>query len=140
MKLLACNGYELEKAQPNTSEDFFNRSEVVLQEQGEERTFHVLYVRYFDELYQNFTPYHTDPIFKVKDRDIYFKDIVGLVCMIKNPDYRNRKRLYINTEQQFASFFKDIQFDKLQEIFEGIESTGSYELSSLHFIKPVEQQ
>ncbi len=49
MLLKKCEGYELEKEKSNTSEDFFNRSEVVYVENGKEKTLHVLYVRYFDE-------------------------------------------------------------------------------------------
>ncbi|MDF0726165.1 hypothetical protein PY093_05485 [Cytobacillus sp. S13-E01] len=131
MLIKNCKGYELEKAQSNTSEDFFNRSEVTFSVKGEEKTFHLLYIRYFDEVFASFTPYEQDPIFN----DVEFKDIVGLVCLLKNPGFQSRKRVYINSQKEFENYFKDIQFDKLPEIFESIRQKGSYELESpLHFI------
>ncbi|GMB07801.1 hypothetical protein EDD69_101104 [Thermolongibacillus altinsuensis] len=131
MKIVACRGYELEKAQPNTSEDFFNRSEVTfIDDDGTERTLHVLYVRYFDEQFTKWTPYEQDPLFKVGERDVFFKDIVALVCLLKNPAFRQRKRVYINDEQQFGSYFADFQFERLQDVFEALETKKGYELKS----------
>jgi len=69
------------------------------------------------------------------EREITFKDIVALVCLLKNPGLRNRKRLYINSKQEFASYFHDIDFDKLPEIFLALNQKNSYELQSpLEFI------
>ncbi|MFD1738815.1 hypothetical protein ACFSCX_20050 [Bacillus salitolerans] len=130
MKIIECRGYELEKAQPNTSEDFFNRSEVTFIEDGEQKTFHLLYVRYFDELYSQFTPFTEDPIFTVNGEEVYFKDIVALVCLLKNPSFLNRKRVYINTEKEFSQYFKEVNFEKVKELFQQLKSKGSYELSS----------
>ena len=126
-----CGGYELEKEKSNTSEDFFNRSEVTFVEDGKEKTLHVLYVRYFDEIFNEFTPYTEDPIFY----EVEFKDIVALVCLIKNPGLRHRKRLYISTKNELAAYFKDIDFNKLPEIFNTLKQNKSYELRSpLEFI------
>jgi hypothetical protein len=131
-----CIGYELEKAQSNTSEDFFNRSEVTFLEDGEERTFHLLYVRFFDELRAEVTPFKEDPLFTIGEREIYFRDIVALICLIKNPGFRNRKRVYINSQEEMASYFEGFQFEKLPEIFEMISTKNSYKLESpLNFTK-----
>jgi hypothetical protein len=135
VQIIQCKGYELEKERPNTSEDFFNRSEVHFVENGEERTFHLLYVRYFDEIFSQFTPFSEDPIFNVGGRDVYFKDIVALVCLLKNPGFRNRKRSYINSEKEMAAYFNDVDFDKLPQIFQGIENGGFELKSSIEFIK-----
>ncbi|MED3562960.1 hypothetical protein [Bacillus xiapuensis] len=128
MKVLInqCGGYELEKEKSNTSEDFFNRSEVTFVDDGEEKTLHVLYVRYFEEFFNEFTPYEQDPIFD----DVEFKDIVALVCLIKNPGLRHRKRVYINSRHEFAAFFQDIDFKKLPEIFQSLKQNKNYELKS----------
>lgn len=135
MLLTLCKGYELEKEKPNTSEDFFNRSEVVFQENGEEKTLHVLYVRYFDEQISEFTPYKADPIFQAGGEEITFKDIVALICLLKNPGFRHRKRVYINSIAEFASYFKDIDYSKLPDIFNGLAKNKGYELRSpLEFI------
>jgi len=138
MRIRRCHGYELEKAQPNTSEDFFNRSEVTFVEDGEEKTLHVLYVRYFDELFPSFTPYEQDPLFTANGRDVYFKDIVALVCLLKNPSYRHRKRVYINEEQEFRRYFEHIDFAKLPEVFATLETKGEYEFTSplLFIVQP----
>ncbi|WP_449620292.1 hypothetical protein [Robertmurraya sp. Marseille-Q9965] len=131
-----CSGYELEKEKPNTSEDFFNRSVVTFQEDGIEKTFQVLYLRYFDEVMGEFTPYKQDPLFQIGDRAVYFKDIVAIVCLIKNPGFRHRKRVYFNAKQEFASFFNDVDFEKVKTIFEGLEQNNGYELRSpLEFIQ-----
>ncbi|WHX99149.1 hypothetical protein [Neobacillus sp. DY30] len=136
MLIKECIGYELEKEKSNTSEDFFNRSEVTFIEGSEEKTLHVLYVRYFDELYQEFTPFQQNPIFSKVNIEVTFKDIVALVCLIKNPGLRNRKRLYINSKQEFASYFQDIDFEKLPEIVLAVKQNHKFELRSpLDYIK-----
>lgn len=135
MKIIECKGYELEKAQPNTSEDFFNRSEVTFLDDGKENTFHVLYVRYFDEIFNEFVPFEQDPLFGEGEQKVYFKDIVALVCLLKNPSLRNRKRLYINSKQELAAYFQEIDYNKLPEIFRSLQQKKEYELRSpLEFI------
>ena len=135
MLIKECKGYELEKEKSNTSEDFFNRSEVTFVENGQEKTLHVLYVRYFDELFQEFTPYKQDPVINQGNHDVYFKDLVALVCLLKNPGLRSRKRLYINAKNEFASYFQDINFNKLPEVFQCIQQNKGFELiSPLEFI------
>lgn len=129
MLLKECKGIELEKAKPNTSEDFFNRSEVTfIDDGGNEKTFHLLYVRYFDQHISEFTPFKQDPIFTVGSREVLFKDIVGLVCLMKNPSFRNQKRFYINSEKELKAYFKDTNFDLLPEIFNALEQKKNYEL------------
>ncbi|MFF2448738.1 hypothetical protein ACFVSW_16705 [Neobacillus sp. NPDC058068] len=135
MLIKECKGFELEKEQSNTSEDFFNRSVVTFNEDGEEKTLHVLYVRYFDEIFQEFTPYQQNPIMVQDGNEVQFKDIVALVCLLKNPGLRGRKRLYINSKHEFASYFQDINFDKLPEIFLALTQNKGYQLRSpLEFI------
>lgn len=135
MIIKKCTGYELEKERSNTSEDFFNRSELTFIDEGVEKTLHVLYLRYFDENFSEFVPFENDPLFQAEGKEVFFKDIVALVCMIKNPGLRNRKRLYLHTQKEFAEFFKGIDFSKVPEIFQSLEKKGSYELRSpLEFV------
>ncbi len=130
-----CSGYELEKEKSNTSEDFFNRSEVTYLIEGEEKTLHVLYLRYFDEKVNIFTPFQQDPLFKAGTRDIYFKDIIAIACLLKNPELRNRKRVYINSEKEFASILQGLDFNKIEEVFNHIELQNGYEIrSSMEFM------
>lgn len=125
-----CKGFELEKEKPNTSEDFFNSSELTYSEDGVEKTLNILYVRYFDEFITELTPYEADPIFKVASRDVYFRDIVALVCFLKNPGFRHRKRVYINSKAEFATYFQGIDYNKLKGIFQALEEKQSFELNS----------
>ncbi|WP_040208278.1 hypothetical protein [Neobacillus jeddahensis] len=136
MLIKECKGFELEKEKSNTSEDFFNRSEVTFVEDGEEKTLHVLYVRYFDEFLHEFTPYEQDPIILQPEMEVTFKEIVALVCLLKNPGLRSRKRLYINSKYDFASYFQDINYNKLPEILLTLKEKKEFELRSpLEFIK-----
>ncbi|MDP4083814.1 MAG: hypothetical protein Q8934_04270 [Bacillota bacterium] len=135
MKIIQCAGYELEKAKSNTSEDFFNRSEITFVEDGVEKTLHVLYLRYFDQIFQEFVPFKEDPVFGEGDKSVYFKEIVALVCLLKNPGLRNQKRIYLNSKQDFVAYFRDIDYTKLPEIFNALKEQRPYELRSpLQFI------
>ncbi|WP_042355735.1 hypothetical protein [Bacillus rubiinfantis] len=130
MLITECKGYELEKEKSNTSEDFFNRSEVTFVVNGVERTLNVLYVRYFDEIFSEFTPFQQDPIISNDENEVSFKDIVALVCLLKKPELESRKRLYINSKQEFAAYFQGINVNKLQEIFMALGEKKGYELRS----------
>ncbi|MED4017238.1 hypothetical protein ACWE42_12890 [Sutcliffiella cohnii] len=137
MIIKECRGFELEKAKPNTSEDFFNQSEITFIENGTEKKFNVLYVRYFEESFSQILSlgYENNPLFKVGDREVEIKDIVALICLIKNPSFKERKRLYINTKEDFASYFEQVNVQKLKEVIEEIELNGSYTVKSpLYFI------
>ncbi|RUQ26533.1 hypothetical protein ELQ35_18550 [Peribacillus cavernae] len=125
-----CRGYELEKGQSNTFEDFFNQSEVTYIEDGEVKSFYVLYVRYFDESVHEFTPYSENPLFSAGERDIYLYDITALVCLLKNPDFRARKRVYINSIKEFASYFNGFNLEKLPEVFQALQQEKEYKLST----------
>lgn len=130
MLIKNCKGYELEKEKSNTSEDFFNRSEITFVEDGQEKVLHVLYVRYFDEVMNEFTPFEGDPIFQAGQREVLLRDIVALVCLITNPGYRHRKRVYINSQKEFSSLFQHIDFPRLAEIFQSLEEKNHYDLRS----------
>ncbi|KPB03183.1 hypothetical protein [Bacillus sp. CHD6a] len=138
MRIINCRGYELVKAQPNTSEDFFNRSEVTFEDDGQKKTLHVLYIRYYDETFAEFIPAmsgEADPIFDIGEKQITFKDLVAIVCLIKNPSFRQRKRIYINTKEELAGYFEGVNISKIREIFEGMQEQGDYKLTSpLHFL------
>ncbi|WP_096153673.1 hypothetical protein [Bacillus sp. FJAT-45066] len=134
-------GYELEKAQSNTSEDFFNRSEVTFLDEEVEKTFHVLYVRYFEETFADYveTEAKTNPLFTVNGKQINFRDVVALTCLIKNTSYKNRKRLYINVKEDMEKYFHNVNINKLKDIYEALESKGEYNLTSpLSFLKDSE--
>ncbi|WP_028400442.1 hypothetical protein [Ectobacillus panaciterrae] len=116
MEIKEIKGYELVKAQANTSEDFFNRSEVTYMHEGTERTLHVLYIRYFEEQLQQFTPFSGNPVFIVGERGIEFKEIAALACLLQDPQLINRKRMYINTLEEFRTYFDAANMNRLQQI------------------------
>ena len=105
-----CRGYELQKAKPNSPEDFFNRSEVEYESGGKRNIFEVTYLRYFEDQMQELTDYPADPLFNAGGREVFFRDIVALVCLSKNKDNEERKRIYISNQEEFSGYFND--FDK----------------------------
>jgi hypothetical protein len=127
----SCVGYELEKEKSNTSEDFFNRSEVTFMEDHTEKTLAILYVRFFEEKLQEFTPFTANPIYQENGLEINLRDIVALVLLIKNPGFRHRKRVYINNEKEFASYFQDIDFEKIIDTVKKVKNNQACQLPSL---------
>ncbi|CAG9608362.1 hypothetical protein [Pseudoneobacillus rhizosphaerae] len=135
MIITECKGYELEKEKPNTSEDYFNRSEITYIEDGVEKNLHVLYVRYYEEQLNKYTPFEVNPVFQFEGNEIYLRDLVALVCLMKNPGLRHRKRLYINTEKEFQHYFQDINFEKIKELLSDLLNKPRVEIKSpLQFI------
>ncbi|MGE7759394.1 hypothetical protein [Peribacillus sp. NPDC097895] len=130
MQIVACNGFELEKEKSNSPEEFFNRSVIQYMKDGKEKTLNVLYLRYFDEMVSRFTPYPANPIFKSFNRDIYLADIIAMVCLLKDPSLINRKRIYINSEKELASYFENIDFEKLEKVFISIDQAKPYNIES----------
>ncbi len=116
MEIIKINGYELEKTFPTTSEDFFNQSEVTIKLDRKEHTFSVLYVRSFEAALSELTAYQSDPIYTNEDHQLFFRDIVALCILLKNPSYINRKRLYISDQEVLKESLKGIRFAKLNEI------------------------
>ncbi|HYK74645.1 MAG TPA: hypothetical protein VEV44_16240 [Pseudoneobacillus sp.] len=135
MIIKECKGYELEKEKPNTSEDYFNRSEITYVEDGVEKNLHVLYVRFYEENFKQYTPFEENPIFNVNGKEIYIKDIVALFCLLKNPGLRHRKRLYINTEKEFRFYFQEMNFEKIKELLTDLNGKNQVEIKSpLQFV------
>jgi hypothetical protein len=99
------DGIELEKEKPNTSEDFFNRSEAVYELNGERYTFHLLYVRYFEEKLQDELTQHT--FWKELLGQYKIREVAALAALSKNKSYTKRKRVYINDYDDFRCLFVD---------------------------------
>ncbi|HHT7187908.1 TPA: hypothetical protein ACTZ5N_001140 [Bacillus cereus] len=116
MIIIGYAGYELEKAKPNTSEDFFNRSEVTYILNDKEKTFSVLYVRYFEGIVQEITNLKGNPVYKVEEQDIYLRDIVAICCLVKDKELLTQKRLYVNNIEEFQRYFDEETMVKVQEI------------------------
>jgi hypothetical protein len=135
MIIKECKGYELEKEKPNTSEDYFNRSEITYIEDGEEKNLHVLYVRYYEENFKQFTPFEENPVFNIEETNFFIRDFLALVCLLKNPGLRHRKRLYINTEKEFQYYFQEVNFEKMKDMLSELIRNKQVEIKSpLQFI------
>lgn len=121
MKLIQCRGYELEKAQPNTSEDFFTRSEAIFALNGEERTLHVLYVTFFEEEARAIIPYSEDPLFRAGNREVNLRDIVAFIYLLQHPQATDRKRIYVNDQSEFLKYLKNTNFEEVERIIRQLE-------------------
>jgi len=128
MIIIGYAGYELEKAKPNTSEDFFNRSEVTYVLNNQEKTFSVLYVRYFEEI-QEITPFEGNPVYKVEEQDVYLRDIVAIACLVNNKELRAQKRLYLNEVTDFQRYFDEGTVVKVQEILAELHKNKRVEIA-----------
>ncbi|WP_257347788.1 hypothetical protein [Pseudalkalibacillus decolorationis] len=130
MIITSCNGYELEKSQSNSPEDFFNRSEVTYTvKSGKERTFALLYLRYFDDLIGELTPFNENPIYEINNQSVHLKDVIGLIALYQHPEYEKRHRVYINDNQQFADLFEGIEPDQLKHMVTELYEKGKLSLS-----------
>ncbi|EOP56957.1 MULTISPECIES: hypothetical protein [Bacillus] len=129
MIIIGYAGYELEKAKPNTSEDFFNRSEVTYVLNNQEKTFSVLYVRYFEEILQEITPFEGNPVYKVEEQDVYLRDIVAIACLVNNKELRAQKRLYLNEVTDFQRYFDEGTVVKVQEILAELHKNKRVEIA-----------
>ena len=129
MIIIGYAGYELEKEKPNTSEDFFNRSEVTYILNDKERTFSVLYVRYFEEVLQEITPFEGNSVCKIEEKDIYLRDIVAICCLLKENELRMQKRLYLNNIEEFQQYFDAGTVVKVQEILAELHKNKRVEIA-----------
>ncbi|EJR30861.1 MULTISPECIES: hypothetical protein [Bacillus cereus group] len=129
MIIIGYAGCELEKAKPNTSEDFFNRSEVTYILNNQEKTFSVLYVRYFEEILQEIIPFEGNPVYKVEEQDVYLRDIVAIACLVKDKELRAQKRLYLNEVTEFQRYFDEGTVVKVQEILAELHKNKRVEIA-----------
>ncbi|MCU5503884.1 hypothetical protein OCB09_10985, partial [Bacillus cereus] len=114
---------------PNTSEDFFNRSEVTYILNDKEKTFSVLYVRFFEEALQEITPFEGNPVYKVEEQNIYLRDIVAICCLVKDRELRAQKRLYLNNLEEFQQYFDEGTVSKVQEILAELHKNKRVEIA-----------
>ncbi|MCF6137631.1 hypothetical protein [Pseudalkalibacillus berkeleyi] len=128
MKVTAIASEELEKSKSNSPEEFFSRSDVTFEDEGKHKTLSVLYVRYFDEQLLEQTSIQSNPVFEVNGKGMYIRDLVALLALKKNPEYRKRYRVYINEEDQFLSLFESVEQSALEEMVKQIHEHGYLEI------------
>ncbi|MDE5412025.1 hypothetical protein [Alkalihalobacterium chitinilyticum] len=128
MIIIKAEGIELEKEKPNTSEDFFNRSTVTYTDNGQEKELNVLYVRFFDEKSSEISPFKENPILATNQREVTFKDIVALVCLLQNPGNKEKKRIYINELKEMEALFRDVDPEQIKGIMNNLVTQGKSQL------------
>lgn len=131
-----CEGAQLEKSSPASPEDSFVRSMVRFEADGREKTFHLVYLRFFEDDMAAYTPFSGDPLYTVGRREVMFKDIAAFAAFIQHPEFQNRKRVYVTDREKFTPLFQNLDYAKVKSLFETIESKGAYEFkSSIVFLK-----
>ncbi|WP_209122507.1 hypothetical protein [Alkalihalobacillus sp. BA299] len=128
MIIIKAEGIELEKEKPNTSEDFFNRSTVIYTDNGKEKELNVLYVRFFDEKSSEISPFAENPIMTIDQKEVSFKDIVALVCLLQNPGNKEKKRIYINELKELETIFRKVDIEKVKKIMTELITQGKSRL------------
>ncbi len=129
MMIHSISGEELEKSKSNSPEEFFTRSEVTFSdENGKSKTLAVLYVRFFDEKMSEWSPFESDPIFKVDDKSFHMRDVIALIALHKNPEFQHRHRVYINEEEAFAALFEGLDAETVKGWITQLESDGQLNL------------
>ncbi|MEH6942273.1 hypothetical protein [Bacillus sp. JJ722] len=116
MIIKECVGYELVKEKSNSPQDHFNRSEVSYIEDGREKKLYVLYVKYFEELLAEQESLH--PLFTIREREVFIKDVVALIYLMKNAESKERKRIYISSQELFSEIFENIDYNQIKLIFQ----------------------
>ncbi|MFC0188407.1 hypothetical protein ACFFJY_08930 [Fictibacillus aquaticus] len=111
---MRLSGMELEKEKPNTSEDFFNRSEAVYDDGGKEKTFQLLYVRYFEDLLAAKLGWDKDAVLVASERKYAVKDIAALAALTADEGNKNKRKAYINDFDEFAKLFSDVNVNKIK--------------------------
>lgn len=121
MKVFMYGGYELEKALPNTSEDYFNRSEVIYEVNGEVRTLSVLYLRYFEERMEDLTLFKNGIVCICNGKEVLFKEVFALICLLKNPLLMTQRRLYLADMEEIRSYATHVNIEELVIILQQVQ-------------------
>lgn len=119
MVIVECSGKQLEKEKPNSPEDFFNRSEVVYLDGGEEKKFSVVYLREFEQTAGKL-PGLLSLLEGEQQKNRTFTDLAALIFLISEPGLKGRTRLYINSETEFEKYLKQADMNKLSALLEAI--------------------
>jgi hypothetical protein len=115
---MRLSGIELEKEKPNTSEDFFNRSEAVYRDSGKEKSFQLLYVRFFEDQLAERLEWDKNAVMEVSGRTYAMKDIAALAALTADDQNKNKRKAYINDFDEFAKLFSDVNVNKFKSFLE----------------------
>ncbi|GAA0347024.1 hypothetical protein GCM10008967_41780 [Bacillus carboniphilus] len=124
MEIVSLQGKELEKALPNSPEDSFSRSEVTFKTGDKEYTFSLLYVRIFEELALQATPFNEQPLIQVEGRSYYVRDLAAFIYLIANPNARGKKEVYLPEQTQLVQAFEQVDWERIEDIVKSLNTDG----------------
>lgn len=116
MRIHEFSGIEMEKESKASFQDYFNESYVTFFEQGSAKQFSVVYLRYFEEQLQTYTPFPNNPLLTLNDNEYYLRDCLALIYFLNFPNERHRKRIFISDENEFKRIFEGMDEGKLAEM------------------------
>ncbi|MGM9925959.1 MAG: hypothetical protein ACI35R_17070 [Bacillus sp. (in: firmicutes)] len=120
-------GYEIIKEKPASPQDSFHYSQVVYIHNGEERTLHVLYLKYFEELLADLgSPFIEGPLLKLENRNVCIKDAMALIYLLLHPEAKERKRIYISSREHFLDILEKCNYNEVILILEALEKQQTY--------------
>ncbi|MFG6118509.1 hypothetical protein [Thalassobacillus sp. B23F22_16] len=135
MEIISAKGVELVKEKSNSPEEFFNRSEVIYEDKGKEHSFSLLYLRYFDEKPEEFTPFSENPVMVFGEEEIMLKDMAAFIALVKNPGYKHRKKVYINDYEKYKELYTNVNWEAAKQAFLKLSDGKRFDLeSTLEFL------
>ncbi len=116
MEILNFGGFEMEKEMKTSFQDYFNESYLEIMDQGRKRRFTIVYLRYFEEKMEDYTPFTGNPICTLNGRGYNLRDVFALIFFWKHPEKRKRKRIYISNGDEFSDSLKDVRKEWVEEL------------------------
>jgi len=120
MRILEFGGIEMQKESKTSFQDYFNESFLWIEDQGKKRRFSIVYLRYFEEKMDLFTPFKENPILSYGDKEYHLRDVLALIYFLRFPKNRGRKRLYIPNGEDFANIFIGATKKEVEEMLIGV--------------------
>ncbi|MFC0523098.1 hypothetical protein ACFFGV_05750 [Pontibacillus salicampi] len=114
MQIITCKGYTLEKKQPNSPEDAFSLSELVYQDRQEEQKLEVTYITYFESTIAEEEKKKLYDM--IEGTPFQLKDLIALFAFIQYPEYKHRKRVFINQEANFNKLFESLHWGNVSNM------------------------
>lgn len=113
MKLISIAGESVPPGKGGSPSDTFDRSIATWEENGQQKTVTVTYVRYFGKV--------------LAEREIYDQEaegvpvthLVAVLFVEKHPEIKENRH-YINDAEQFVALFADFSLSKWKERYPGV--------------------
>ncbi|MBO8154903.1 MAG: hypothetical protein H0Z32_00460 [Bacillaceae bacterium] len=130
MKVIQCRGTQLEKSSRTSPEDAFVRSQVTYREGQREKTFHLLYLEYFDQKIAEFTPFKEDPVIRIGEQEFSFRDVAALAAWLHHSEYQQRKRVYIHDFTELQKVMENTDWEIVKQVLIKLADGKEYEVKT----------